>query len=203
MYEGRVPVRQCDRQASRKDGTLPRRQREILGRDDVGAGVARQRVHRQRDAVIQALHEHLQRALLPAVAHAPSHFVSTGRRSPVPMVRSVRSLTGRNATLDHMTTSNEHRAGEQPAGTLYRESLRTPFWWYLVALLVAALIAAEFHISGLQLTDWLSFGILLPLSVVFVWAFGRGNLEIRGASCVCAARTFRSTSSAGRSRLTR
>jgi hypothetical protein len=77
-----------------------------------------------------------------------------------------------------MTTGNEHRAGEQPAGTLYRESLRTPFWWYLVALFVGGLLAAEFHISGLQLTDWLSFGILLPLSVVFVWGFGRGQLEI-------------------------
>jgi hypothetical protein len=61
---------------------------------------------------------------------------------------------------------------------LYRESLRTPIWWYAVALIVAALLAGEFHISGLQLTDWLSFGILLPLSLVLVWAFGRGRLEI-------------------------
>jgi hypothetical protein len=60
----------------------------------------------------------------------------------------------------------------------YRESLRTPLWWYLAAMLVAALLAGEFHISGLQLTDWLSFGILLPLSVLLVWTFGRGRLEI-------------------------
>jgi hypothetical protein len=70
--------------------------------------------------------------------------------------------------------------GTTPAkgDVLYRESLRTPIWWYLVGLVVAALLAGEFHISGLQLTDWLSFGILLPLSLVLVWAFGRGRLEI-------------------------
>jgi hypothetical protein len=63
---------------------------------------------------------------------------------------------------------------------VYRESMRTPLWWYLVAMFVAGLLAAEFHISSLALTDWLSFGILLPLSVVLVWAIGRGALEISG-----------------------
>ncbi|HEY7008206.1 MAG TPA: DUF3093 domain-containing protein [Jatrophihabitantaceae bacterium] len=76
-----------------------------------------------------------------------------------------------------MATGNDHRAS---AGVVYRESLRTPWWWYLVGLFVAGLLAAEFHISGLQLTDWLSFGILLPLSAVLVWSLGRGRLEISG-----------------------
>jgi hypothetical protein len=47
-----------------------------------------------------------------------------------------------------------------------------------VALGVAALLAAEFHIAGLRLTDWVPFGTLLPLSVIIVWAIGRGSLEI-------------------------
>jgi hypothetical protein len=85
-----------------------------------------------------------------------------------------------NATLEVVATGNDHRADKRSAEVLYREALRTPAWWYLVGLFVAALLAAEFHISGLQLTDWLSFGILLPLSVVLVWAFGRGSLEISG-----------------------
>jgi hypothetical protein len=76
-----------------------------------------------------------------------------------------------------VATGNDHRAS---AGVVYRESLRTPWWWYLVGLFVAGLLAAEFHISGLQLTDWLSFGILLPLSAVLVWSLGRGRLEISG-----------------------
>ena len=63
---------------------------------------------------------------------------------------------------------------------VYRESMRTPLWWYPVAMFVAGLLAAEFHISSLALTDWLSFGILLPLSVVLVWSIGRGALEISG-----------------------
>jgi hypothetical protein len=62
----------------------------------------------------------------------------------------------------------------------YREALRAPLWWYPVALFVAGLLAAEFHISSIDLTDWLSFGILLPLSVVIVWSLGRGALEIAG-----------------------
>lgn len=70
------------------------------------------------------------------------------------------------------------KAPRAPRDVVYRESLRTPLWWYLAAMLVAALLAGEFHISGLQLTDWLSFGILLPLSVLLVWTFGRGRLEI-------------------------
>jgi Protein of unknown function (DUF3093) len=98
----------------------------------------------------------------------------------VPIVRSLRSLTGRNATLDVVATGNDHRADKQSAEVLYQESLRTPAWWYLVSLFVAALLAAEFHISGLQLTDWLAFGIMLPLSAVLVWSLGRGKLEISG-----------------------
>lgn len=77
-----------------------------------------------------------------------------------------------------MTTGNDHRAGSQPAGVVYREALRPPVWWYPIALFVAALLAGEFHVSDIALSDWLAFGILLPLSVVFVWAFGRGRLEI-------------------------
>lgn len=63
--------------------------------------------------------------------------------------------------------------------TGYRESLRTPWWWYLVALGVAVLFAAEFHVAGLRLTVWIPFGILLPLSVFIVWWLGHSRLEIR------------------------
>jgi hypothetical protein len=62
---------------------------------------------------------------------------------------------------------------------LYREHLRTPYVWYLVALFVASLLAAEFHIGHYSLTDWIPFTTLLPASVIFVWLFGRSYLEIR------------------------
>ena len=61
---------------------------------------------------------------------------------------------------------------------LYRESLRTPWWWYPIALFVAALLAAEFHMAGLRRTDWVPYVILLPLAAGIVWSFGRGALEI-------------------------
>lgn len=65
-------------------------------------------------------------------------------------------------------------------GTVYRERLRTPWWWYAVAVVVACLLAAEFHVGGLPLTDWLSFGILIPLSLIIVWWLGRSRLEVSG-----------------------
>jgi len=62
----------------------------------------------------------------------------------------------------------------------YRESLHAPLWWYAVALGVAAVLAAEFHIGGVGLTDWIPYCTLLPLSVLIVWTIGRGSLEISG-----------------------
>jgi DUF3093 family protein len=63
-------------------------------------------------------------------------------------------------------------------GVAYHESLRTPWWWYLVAVGVAGLLAGEFHISGLHLTDWIPFGTLIPLSIAIVWSLGHNSLEI-------------------------
>jgi hypothetical protein len=70
----------------------------------------------------------------------------------------------------------------------YSESLRTPWWWYVVGVAVACLLAAEFHIAGIRLTDWIPFGTLVPLAIGVVWWLGRstlqiadGELRIRGA----------------------
>jgi hypothetical protein len=60
----------------------------------------------------------------------------------------------------------------------YREPLRTPLWWYPVAIGVAAILAAEFHISGLPLTDWIPYCTLLPLSVIVVFSLGHSALQI-------------------------
>lgn len=62
----------------------------------------------------------------------------------------------------------------------YRESLRTPLWWYLVAVGVAVILAAEFHIAGYRLTDWIPYGTLVPLSLFIVWWIGHSRLEIIG-----------------------
>ena len=60
----------------------------------------------------------------------------------------------------------------------YREALRTPWWWYLAGMAIAAVFAAEFHVADVSLTDWIPWCTLLPLSVVLVWWSGHGSLEI-------------------------
>jgi hypothetical protein len=60
----------------------------------------------------------------------------------------------------------------------YRETLRTPWWWYIVAAGVAALLAAEFQIGGIPVTEWLPFAVLVPLAVGMVWWLGNSRLEI-------------------------
>jgi hypothetical protein len=87
------------------------------------------------------------------------------------------------ATLDRMHPGRDGAAasGEAASAALpYRETLRTPWWWFLIAVGVACLLAAEFHISGLRLTDWIPFGTLVPLSIVLVWSLGHSRLEIAG-----------------------
>jgi hypothetical protein len=76
--------------------------------------------------------------------------------------------------------SSPHRPGPDNARrpTDYRESLRTPWWWYPVALSVASILAAEFHVGGYSLTDWIPFSTLLPLSVAAVWWLSRSKLVI-------------------------
>jgi Protein of unknown function (DUF3093) len=70
------------------------------------------------------------------------------------------------------------RRADSSAAVDYRETLRTPWWWYFVGVGVACLLAAEFHISGLRLTDWIPFGTLVPLSLLLVWGLGRSRLEV-------------------------
>jgi hypothetical protein len=65
------------------------------------------------------------------------------------------------------------------AQAAYRESLRAPLWWYVVAVAIAALFGAEFHIGGLPLTDWIPYLVLVPLAIGIVWSLGRGRVEVR------------------------
>jgi hypothetical protein len=77
-----------------------------------------------------------------------------------------------------VSTGSESPTSPDTAAVGYSEALRTPWWWYVVSLGVGVLLAAEFGVAGLQLTIWLPFGILVPLSVLIVWWIGHGRLEI-------------------------
>ncbi|WP_460603746.1 DUF3093 domain-containing protein [Jatrophihabitans fulvus] len=61
----------------------------------------------------------------------------------------------------------------------YRETLRTPWWWFVVAIGVAAILAAEFRVAGLD-EAWIPFAVLVPLAVAVVWWFGRSTVEVSG-----------------------
>jgi hypothetical protein len=71
-----------------------------------------------------------------------------------------------------------------PSGTassvLYREPLRTPWWWYPIGIGIAVLLGAEFHMSGIRMTYWLPFAILVPFAVAVLWSMGRSTLEVSG-----------------------
>ncbi len=69
---------------------------------------------------------------------------------------------------------------DNPREVVYRETLRTPWWWYVLAVAVAAVLAAEFHVPGFRLTDLIPWCTLLPAAAVSVWWLGRSRLEIRG-----------------------
>jgi Protein of unknown function (DUF3093) len=60
----------------------------------------------------------------------------------------------------------------------YRERLRTPWWWYLVAIFVAALLGAEFHLARIDVTDWLPYVILVPLALGIVWSLSMATVEV-------------------------
>lgn len=62
----------------------------------------------------------------------------------------------------------------------YTEKLRAPWWWYPVAAGVASLLAAEFRVGGLPVTEWLPFAVLIPLAIVLVWWLGHSTLEVSG-----------------------
>jgi hypothetical protein len=85
------------------------------------------------------------------------------------------------ATLDAVTPGTEGAAPDgatESAPVSYRETLYTPWWWYALGVGVAGVLAAEFHISGIGLTDWIPYCVLLPLSIVLVWWMGHARLEI-------------------------
>jgi hypothetical protein len=77
--------------------------------------------------------------------------------------------TGHEATLERVKARSE---------SAYREMLRTPWWWYPIAIGIACLLAAEFHVSGASLTDWIPYATLVPLSILFVWWLGHSRLEV-------------------------
>lgn len=87
--------------------------------------------------------------------------------------------TGRVGPLTTIADVSRTRP-TSPADTQYREVLRVPWWWYLVGIGVAAILAGEFRIAGIGLTAWVPFCVLMPIAAVIVWSLGRSRVEVGG-----------------------
>jgi hypothetical protein len=88
-------------------------------------------------------------------------------------------VTAGNGTGDRLPGVSAD-AEPTSAALEYRERLRTPWWWYPVGLAVASTLAAEFHIAGYDLTDWIPWTVLPFLAVTVTWFLGRSQLTISG-----------------------
>jgi Protein of unknown function (DUF3093) len=71
-------------------------------------------------------------------------------------------------------------SAERDLPVRFDERLRTPWWWYLAALFIGALLAGEFGVADKALTLWLPFAILLPGSLIIVWSMGRNRVSVIG-----------------------
>jgi hypothetical protein len=67
------------------------------------------------------------------------------------------------------------------APAAYAERLRAPWWMWPVALLTAALLAAEVWMGYAGLRAWIPFAVLLPVSLIGPWWLGRIRVAVTPA----------------------
>lgn len=77
-----------------------------------------------------------------------------------------------------MTDTSRGAAGKAPANTEYAERLHVTWYWWLLPLLAAGLLAAEVHLGYPGVRAWLPYVLLLPLTAVLIWRTGRTPVRI-------------------------
>ncbi|MGC9666521.1 DUF3093 domain-containing protein [Planosporangium sp. 12N6] len=60
----------------------------------------------------------------------------------------------------------------------YAERLRVPWWLWLPALAVAAVLAAEVYLGAPGIATWVPYAILLPATAAGLWALGRLRVAV-------------------------
>jgi len=65
-----------------------------------------------------------------------------------------------------------------PAGAVYAERLRVPWWLWIPALGLGAILAAEVYLGAPGLTTWVPYAIVLPLTVAGLWWLGRLRVAV-------------------------
>lgn len=80
---------------------------------------------------------------------------------------------------------SEHAPAPAPATSgapRFDERLSVPWWWYLPAVGVAALLAAEIHMGYPGVRAWIGYVVLVPLAVVVTAALGRARVRVEGGA---------------------
>ena len=83
----------------------------------------------------------------------------------------------------HAETENGAETGADPTGKRtperYSERLYVTWYWWLLPLLAAGLLAAEVHLGYPGVRAWLPYVVLLPLTALMVHRAGRTKVEVR------------------------
>jgi Protein of unknown function (DUF3093) len=68
---------------------------------------------------------------------------------------------------------------EASTGTTYRERLYVTWYWWLLPLVAAGLLAAEVHLGYPGVRAWLPYALLLPLTALLIWRSGRAGVRVQ------------------------
>jgi DUF3093 family protein len=68
-----------------------------------------------------------------------------------------------------------------PQVVRYSERLRVPWWWWLPAMAVAALIALEVNQGARTLPNWVPFAVLLPVAAAVLLWFSKTEVRVVSA----------------------
>ncbi len=64
-------------------------------------------------------------------------------------------------------------------GTVYRERLYVTWYWWLLPLLAAGLLAAEVHLGYPGVRAWLPYVLLLPVTALLIWRAGSAGVRVQ------------------------
>jgi len=156
MDETGVADRQGHRDPGADHGPLTGRDDDIGRGHQVGAGVTRMGVGRQRHPWVDPGQQHLD--------------AGHGRRDyPDPVTDSASTAaTGAEATV----------GDREPGAPAFRERLYLPWYHWLLPLLAAGLLAAEVNMGYPGVRAWLPYLVTVPLTLLLLWRFSAAKVEV-------------------------
>ncbi len=77
-----------------------------------------------------------------------------------------------------MTDTPRGAPGKRATAATHTERLHVTWYWWLLPLLGAGLLAAEVHLGYPGVRAWLPYVVLLPVTAVLIWRAGRTQVRI-------------------------